>query len=284
MRFLMTVSALAVATGLFAACGDDSGDDGNTAGTGGTGGRGGTGGTAGTAGAPGNGGTAGTAGAPGNGGTAGTAGAPGNGGTAGTAGTAGTNGGDEPDAGDGGVSESDGGLSDAGDAGAPPCTGCLELRANVTEIGGTQTAFFQTVFGSTDLSGAVVTFTVAGLPGDENVNVTAFATDGDFAPFGAGDSVLVSDQEGFVDVAVDISALTADDAAFDDTDVIAVGIQVDYVDTITDESQAVTVLLDEVDFSDNSELEDLTFTDDEEGFAVNAFAGSQEAEVISHPE
>ena len=281
MRFLVTFGALAVAAGLFAACGDDDGGDGNTAGTGGTGGaagnagsagRGGTAGNAGTAG-NGNGGTAGN----GNGGTAGN----GNGGTAGngnagTAGTAGTSGGgDEPDAGDAG-------LSDAGDAGGGPCTGCLELRATVAA--NDESGFFQIVYGTpVDMSDgtALITFRVSGLSPDDQVRIEPFATDADFTFGPSGNQVELTAVDGFVDLELDV-ANDITDGAFDKTAVIAVGVFVGYTGGIGAEStQALSVLLDSVEFA-GIDTPDLAFTTDNEAFDRTDNVGIPATEVVHH--
>lgn len=284
MRFLMTVGALTMVGGLFVACGDDSGD-GNTAGSGGTGGSAGNGGSAGSGGSAGTGGSAGAAGSGGSAGAAGSGGAAGNGGSGGSAGNGGSAGttGDDPDAGDGGV-------SDAGDEGDAPCTGCLELRTGMAS--NTDEGFFQIAYGTAlDMSGedATVTFRVAGLSHDEDIVVQPFATDGSDFSFGGGAQVEVG-TDAFVDLELDIGSIA--NADFDSTDVIAVGLMITFTGTIdagepADAGDAganlenVSVLLDSVSFAD-IETDDLEFTNDAEGFAINAFAGVQTTSVVHH--
>ena len=48
--------------------------------------------------------------------------------------------------------------------------------------------------------------------------------------------------------------------------------------------ETVTVLIDSITIQgDGGEFDDVLFTADEEGFELNAFAGSQDGELIHHP-
>jgi hypothetical protein len=289
MRGLVTLGALAITGAMFAACGDDSGDTSTDGGSGGAAGHAGTSGTGGSA-------VAGSSGAAGAAGAAGTAGS-GNGGTNAGTGGSGVGGADtgsggaspgDPDAGDGDASTADAG--DAGDAGGPPCTGCLELRANLTA--NDQTALFQIFTGSIDLSGETVTFRVRGLTLNDQLVASPFATDGttstgtDFT-FGSGPFTQLNagngfvDEDTFTDVSIDISALSVADPDFDDTDVVAVGLQVGSAGAFNNFPFTEVVLVDSISFADV--INDITFTDDEEGFAlVTGVNGLEDAEVIHH--
>jgi hypothetical protein len=290
MRLLVTLGALTISGALFAACGDDDpgsssnggsgGAGGSTAGTGGTA----TAGAAGAAGAAGDGGAAGAAGTGGSGtGGSGTGGSgTGGSGTGGTSsGTGGTSA-EDPDAGDGDASTADG-----GDAGPPPCTGCVELRVDLDD--NNQLAFFQTQFGSADLSGVTVTFSIRALSLSDQLTASPFATDGTteggsdftlgnaFTQLNAGNGF--DDTETFVDVALDIDALGVADAEFDPTDVIALGVQFGSAGAFGTDPATEVLLLDSVTF-DGGPLDDITFTDDEEGFAFAGFG--QPASFVHH--
>ena len=269
-RLLMVTSFSVLASVLVGACGDDSG---NSPGIGGTGGTTSTGGSAGS----GTGGSAGSAGSAG-------AGTGGNAGT-GNAGTAGTGSGG-PDAGDAGPGDGDAAVADAAappDATVgPPCTGCVELRTPFTAIN--QAAFFQIGFTSDDLNNTVATFRLRAQLLDETgqLSVTPFATDGSGFTFGAGAPVLIdaavfTDTNTFVDVAFDVSTVTA--AGFDNTDVIALGLQVSSGGTFVGPATEV-LLLDSITYTGSSALPNLDFTADAQGMAVNAFAGLQTATVV----
>jgi hypothetical protein len=283
MRLLVAVGALSVAGSLLVACGDD--DDSDTA-NGGSGGRGGSGGAAGSSGS---GGAAGTAGSS-SGGAAGAAGAAGTAGAAGAAGAAGTSGGnDDPDAGGGDP-------GDAGDGGAPPCTGCLELRAPFIAIN--TPAFFQLAGGEEDMSTTTLTYRLRAPFLDETgqLQLNLFATDGEDGGFilGLGETVLVNAANfpgaDFVDVSVDVGAIDTTD--FDPTNVIAIGLQLFAGATFAVPNTAV-ILLDSVtavrpaagdgDAGPDAGLETdvLDFEDSAQGFAVPNF-GLLTATITHH--
>jgi hypothetical protein len=165
------------------------------------------------------------------------------------------------------------------------CTGCLELRTVVASD--EDQGFFQVVFdASLDMSadGATVTFRVGGLTPEEDVTVMPFATDNSGFTFGAGDVIEVS-PDGFVDLELELEAIT--DVGFDSADVLAVGVVVSYNGTIEPledggaNTETVSVALDSVTFA-GIDTDDLEFTDDEEGFGLNAFAGVQTTSIIHH--
>jgi hypothetical protein len=271
MRLRVAFGVFAMAAGSLGACGDD-GEDSNAAG--GTGGIGGTAGASAVAGAGGSvGGSAGNAGSPGGGrGGCGAApvspvcGGPSTGGTAGTTDTPG----DGPDAGDAGT-------SDASDGPSEPCTGCLELRASVTN--NDDSAFFQIVYDTpVDMSaaGASVTFHLSGLAPEDQVRVAPFIYDSDYT-FAPGDETELTAADGFVDVALELDELT--DAALDKASVIYVGILVGYTGGIGAESnQDLALLLDSVTFS-GADTPDLAFTTDNESFGRSEI-GVQATEVV----
>ncbi|HEU4580702.1 MAG TPA: hypothetical protein VFS67_20735 [Polyangiaceae bacterium] len=291
MRRFVTVGVFSLATVLYGACSDDGGDGGigGNGGTGASGGSAGSGAGAGAGGSAGTGNIAGSSGTAGQGGTAGTAGSAGAAGTAGAGGT----GGPEPDAGDAGVDGDsgvgDGGLGDGGlgDAAvAPPCTGCLELRAPLAAP--SESAYFQLAFASKDLSDTVATFRLRSLAFDETGQtlITPFATstpDGNAFTQGNGTTVLnnaaaFTNTDTFIDVQLDIGAIAT--SGFLDTNVVALGIQI-----LAGGSYAgpePTLLLDSVTFTGSGGLTNLDFTTDAQGFARNNFAGIQTAEVIHH--
>jgi hypothetical protein len=280
MRLSMAFGALSVAAGLLVACGDDGGTprpiggSGSGGSGGASGGRGGTGGTgnAGTGGTS-NAGTGGTS----NAGTGGTS----NAGTGGTsnAGTGGTSGGDEPDAGDGDAA--------TGDAGNAPCTGCVELRA--TFASGDPPSFFFVEFASTDMdTNSTVTFHLRGLTLDDQVAASPYANDGSGSTFGAGPFTVLSaaagfDTEGeFVPVVFTVSSVSG--GGFNNSDVVRVGLQVQYQGGIGAEAtHTVSVLVDKIEFNvDGVAQPTLEFTNDAEGFSLDTGAGTQTAEVIHH--
>jgi hypothetical protein len=287
MRRWMTVSAFSVAGALFVACSDD---EGSATGNGGGGGSAGAGGSAGTAGNAGSGASAGTAGNAGAGGSSGTAGTAGVGGTAGAGGSAGTAGaagsagsGNDPDAGDGGVDNGDSGVGDA--SAAPPCTGCLELRVPFTAPN--QAAFFQLVFTTRDLHDTVATFRLRSQILDETgqLFLHGFGTDSAFDE-GAGTSSLINaatfgDTQTFVDVPFDLATATPITNPFDNTSVLAVGIQVNSGGAFVGPTTAV-LLLDSITFTGTATLTNLDFTTDAQGFTVNVNAGLQTTQVIHH--
>lgn len=289
MRRIVTVGVFSVAAAFYAACSDD-GSDGGIGGDGGGGGSGGSAGSssAGAAGG-GNGGTANNAGSAGTAGVggsgvAGQAGTGGNGGSAGVAGSGSNN----PDAGDGGPSDTDGGI--VGDAGgdaavAPPCTGCVELRSG-TFTAASETTFFQLVFSSIDASAVVATFHLRSLTLDEGGQLFAqtFATDNSGFTFGAGtfktlNAANFTNTDTFIDVPLDIGAISS--ANFDDTDVIAVGIQVGTGGGFTGTAQPV-LLLDSITFTGANAPANLDFTADAQNFAVNTNAGVFADASVTH--
>ena len=286
MRRFVTLGVFSLATVLYGACGDDGGDGGigGNGGTGASGGAAGSGGSAGQGGNAGTGNMAGSAGTAGQGGTAGTAGAGGSAGNAGSAGTAGNagSGGNDPDAGDGGVVEGDGGLGDA--SLPPPCTGCLELRAPLVASG--NSAYFQLAFASTDLSDATATFRLRALVFDESGQtlITPFATSFDGASTytqGNGTSLVnnaatFTNTETFIDAQLDIGAI----ASFDDTKVIAVGIQVFAGGTYA--GPAPTLALDSITFTGTNAPANMDFTTDAQGFAVQTGLSVAGTEIIHH--
>ena len=270
MHLRAAFGVLAVAAGALVACGD-KGEDANAAG--GTGGAAGSGGSSAVAGAAGSvGGSAGDDGAPsppiGSGGCGASPVSPLCGGP-GTAGTAG-NSADAPDAGDAGS-------SDASDGPSEPCTGCLELRATVTN--NDDSAFFQIVYGSpVDMSaaGATITFHVSGLAPEDDVRVSPFIYDSDYA-FAPGDSIELIAADGFIDIVLELDELT--DGALDKSDVIHVGLLVGYTGGIgAESSQNLALLLDSVTFS-GADTPDLAFTTDNESFDRSEI-GVQATEVV----
>jgi hypothetical protein len=270
MRFTVAFGALTMAMSLFAACGDDEGDPNGAAGAGA-----GTGGAAGSSGSDGVGGT--TYG-PGAGGQAGVSGC-GNVGVSpvcsissgGTAGTAGA----PSDPSDAGLSDA---ASDASNEPPEPCTGCLELRATVTNSD--DSAFFQIVYDTpVDMSdaGATVTFHVSGLAPEDQVRVAPFLYDADYT-FAPGDDTELTAADGFLDLVLDLDDIT--DVAFDKTSVLYVGLLVGYTGGIgAESSQALALLLDAVTFSAPS-TPDLAFTTDSEGFNRSDDIGVSATEVV----
>jgi len=290
MRRIVTVGVFSVATMLYGACSDDGGDGG----IGGNGGNGATGGAAGSgsgasagqAGSAGAGNVAGSAGTAGQGGTAGSAGAGGSAGSAGAAGAAGL-GGNDPDAGDSGVVETDGGLGDGGlgDASAGfPCTGCLELRAPLAAPN--DNGYFQLVFSSRDLSDGVETFRLGALVFDETGQtlITPLATSFDGTAVytqGNGTSIVnnaATFNSTFIDVQLNIGNIAT--ANFDATKVIAVGIQLFAGGTYT--GPAPTLILDSITFTGANAPTSLDFTTDAQTFAVNAGQSVAGTEIIHH--
>jgi hypothetical protein len=287
MRRFVTVGVFSLATVLYGACSDDGSDGG----IGGNGGGGGTGGGAGAGASAGQAGDAGAGNIAGGGGTAGqggTAGAAGTGGSAGSAGTAGV-GGNDPDAGDGGILESDSGVGDGGlgDASlAPPCTGCLELRAPLAAPG--DFAYFQLGF-SGDLTNTVATFRLRSLALDESgqTQFQLFATSFNGTDYIQGNGTAIVNNaatftpaDTFVDFTLTFGTISTSNG-FDPATVVAFGIQPFAGGSFT--GPAPTLLLDSITYTNPaSGLTDLDFTTDVQGFAVNQYAGLQTAEVIHH--
>jgi hypothetical protein len=169
-----------------------------------------------------------------------------------------------------------------------------------------QGAFFQIAFGTLDLSDTVATFRLSAslLDGTGQLFLQPFATDNSGFTLGAGTFTLINtttfgDTATFVDIALDVGAITS--AGFDDTDVIALGIQVGTGGALVAPINAA-LLLDSITYGEPQDagsgdagsadagpadagsgpLPNLTFTDDAQGFAVNQFAGLQTATVTHH--
>jgi hypothetical protein len=309
MRRLLTLGFFfSLAGALGTGCGDDesSNANGGSSGRGGSAGSGGGGGRGGTAGTAGTGGTAGTAGTGGTAGTAGTGGSAGSAGSAGTAGNAGSagSGDDNPDAG--------------GDAGGPPCTSCVELRVPVNGDGTTTLDDFQSVgfqfAGSFDLSNATVTFRVRALTIDDQLTASPYVVDrqkvgeaeangfdfvNSFEILNAGNGF--TDEDTWVNLTFDVGSLpdppqlsvtdagvdagtTQDLDAFDNSDVLSIGIQVGSAGSFAG-AETVTILIDSVTFTgvDSVARPNVSFDTSLEGFGFGfASPDTIDPEIILH--
>jgi len=177
------------------------------------------------------------------------------------------------------------GSAGSGGTGAPPCTGCLELRVPLARSN--DTAYFQLAFGQPglDLHATVATFRVrapffdaAGL-----AYLRVFANDSEYT-FGQGtlrsiDSGTFGNTQTFIDVPLDVGAISS--GGFDATHVVAIGIQIGAASPFQG-ALAPRLLLDSISYTGASGLQDLKFTTDAQGFAVNPDTGLQTAEVIHY--
>jgi hypothetical protein len=280
---------------LLSGCSDDdavsNGTGGSTAARGGDAGMGGSAGAGGEAGSGGLGG----AGAGGQGGASGSAGS-GLGGTGGQGGT-----------------DFDAGV-DGGDAGGPPCSGCIELRVPLSGVN--QSALFQFTIGepSIDMSDAIITYRVRALVLGDQLFVSPFAQDADYQGFESQLTTLTAengfvDTDTWVDLEHDLGALPAlspfdagtdagvpdasvgdasadaapgASAAFDKSAVSQFGLQLGSAGAF--EGQGVLrVLLDSVTIA-GVDLNDVDFDTDAAGFALNLDANpAPGSQVVYHP-
>lgn len=269
MRLRVALGALTVAAGLLAACEEAGRDPYAAAGAAGTSITAGAGGDGSDAGATVPGGGAAGCGSTGDSSMCSAATA----GTTGSAGDAGTASNSASNASDAGTAAT----TDASTSPSEPCTGCLELRASVTNDA--DSAFFQIVYDTpVDMSqaGATITFRVSGLAPEHQVRITPFIYDSDYT-FAPGDTSELVAGDGFVDLVLELDELTS--GALDKSDVIYVGLFVGYTGGIgAESSQDLALLLDSITFS-GADTPDLAFATDNESFGRSEI-GVQATEVL----
>ena len=163
--------------------------------------------------------------------------------------------------------------------------GCLALRVPLAEPD--DEAFFKLGFGQPglDLNDTVATLRLRASVLDDTgqLFLQSFATDADFtfgrATFASISTSTFSDTETFIDVPIDVGAISS--SGFDAGHVLEIGVQILagalFVGPVTAE-----LLLDSITYTGSSGLPDLTFSADAQGFSVNPDVGLQTAEVIHH--